>query len=480
MLPLLVLQRPLILLPASRFTVPVAANVAESLLALTAASETLPVVAAVPLVGPGTNSTVNLAEWGTAARVLKIVKPPARNPRQPYLVSLHGLSRVRLLHGVHENTLVLEDLATLPKHDVEYAPTERVATRTTIDAFKRAALQILDRLAHDAVQQSRKEGYTKIANMIDDITDARAPWMADVLVGSISGDYEDKFALLNTPDPEARLQLATSIFVKQASISEVSKKIASAVDESVSKQQKEFFLRQQLAAIQRELATLQGAASSSDSGSSSSSELDDDDQSEQDDLADLKRKIEAMAPGSEERKMGVREFRRLKRIPAGSVENGVIRSYIEWLTAIPWTASAAPTPLIDKNFLQTARAQLDADHYGLEKIKKRLIEYLAVVRLRQLNSESESAGAQLQLAAEGEQSVPAPVAVPAKRKAIKGPILLYVLLSSSCSPYLTPPLPQIRRSPRNRKDITWSIYRQGTREAFPAHRPGWCEGRSGD
>jgi ATP-dependent Lon protease len=65
-----------------------------------------------------------------------------------------------------------------------------------------------------------------------------------------------------------------------------------------------------------------------EAGSSGSSELDDDEQHEADDMADLKRRIEAMEPGSEERKMGVREWRRLKRIPAGSVENGVIRSYV--------------------------------------------------------------------------------------------------------------------------------------------------------
>lgn len=139
------------------------------------------------------------------------------------------------------------------------------------------------------------------------------------------------------------MQLATEIFVKQASISEVSKKIASAVDESLSKQQKEFFLRQQLAAIQRELHTLQrsnggsppNSPSPNEAGSGGSSELDDDEQHEADDMADLKRKIEAMEPGSEERKMGVREWRRLKRIPAGSVENGVIRSYASIFNFFP-------------------------------------------------------------------------------------------------------------------------------------------------
>jgi len=131
------------------------------------------------------------------------------------------------------------------------------------------------------------------------------------------------------------LCLVADIFLKEASISEVSKKIASAVDESLSKQQKEFFLRQQLAAIQRELSALQRGVSNSTTSSSTNngatSELDDDDQHEVDDLADLKKKIEAMQSGTEERKMGIREWRRLKRIPQGSVENGVIRNYVRSL-----------------------------------------------------------------------------------------------------------------------------------------------------
>lgn len=148
-------------------------------------------------------------------------------------------------------------------------------------------------------------------------------------------------ALLSTPDTEARLKLATEFFVKQTSISEVSKKIAAAVDESLSKQQKEFFLRQQLSAIQRELQALHRPPSFSSSsnstplpvdgnaaGAGGTSELDDDEQADADDLADLRRRIEAMEVGSEERKMGVREWRRLKRIPQGSVENGVIRTYV--------------------------------------------------------------------------------------------------------------------------------------------------------
>src|ERR1700733_4598626 len=108
------------------------------------------------------------------------------------------------------------------------------------------------------------------------------------------------------------------MFTKQASISEVSKKISSAVTESLSKQQKEFFLRQQLTAIQRELAAL-----SRDSKGENGSKVDldwEDEKSEEDDMAEIKRKIEAMKDGSEEKKIGIREYKRLRRIPQGSVE----------------------------------------------------------------------------------------------------------------------------------------------------------------
>ena len=145
---------------------------------------------------------------------------------------------------------------------------------------------------------------------------------------------------LAAANPDERLSCATALFMKQASISEVSKRIAQSVDESLSKQQKEFFLRQQLAAIQRELSNLQRTSSPLTSGTPNSpsedgrphsgpgSELDDDQQNEVDELADVKTKIEAMAKDSEERKMAVREWKRLKRIPQGSVEYGVIRNYV--------------------------------------------------------------------------------------------------------------------------------------------------------
>ncbi|KAJ6496776.1 ATP-dependent protease La [Mycena vulgaris] len=436
-LPILPLTHPTILLPASRITLPVSNRVGEALVTLIEDSDALPVIAAVP-VATDTDLTT-LAEYGTAARILRLVRPPGRNSRQSYLLTLHGLTRVRLLAPYTPDP----DDAFAPC-DIQYPPTEKVPSRKVVDAFKQSALRLLDRLARDSGQQIRRDGYNKIAGMLEDMTDAKAAWMADILVGTVNATFTDKLAILAMTDAEARVALASEIFSRQASISEVSTKIATQVEESVYKQQKEHFLRQQLAAIHKELKELQSLPGApvgtlTGGGQNPSSELDDDEQHEADDMADLKRRIEAMEPGSEERKMGVREWRRLKRIPQGSVENGVIRSYLEWLTAVPWPNSSLEPPqtMRDRSFLSAARAQLDADHFGLEKIKKRLIEYLAVVRLKEMNAERESAAAAAQAqkgelvkadaaAAEGDsQKAPVPVRPPV-RKGVRGPILLFV------------------------------------------------------
>ena len=256
------------------------------------------------------------------------------------------------------------------------------------------------------------------------------------------------------------------------SITEVSQKINSAVDESLSKQQKEYYLRQQLHAIQKELSSLHKSGKKDEAGADNregGSELDEEGGDEDAFMSELKEKIEAMEKDSEERRMAAREYQRLRRIPPTSVEHGVIRTYVsplnrpllhcsrslfpsqlEWLTNLPWPNTVKDQNrsveiLKDPNFLSRAKEQLEADHFGLEMIKKRLIEHMAVIRLKALNALAEqeeevhrqqqvveSSGAGKTLAqgvdspadAEAAQLIP----TPKKPKLIKtkGPILLLV------------------------------------------------------
>ncbi|KAI5118621.1 hypothetical protein M0805_006989 [Coniferiporia weirii] len=445
-LPILPLPYPIIVLPSARVSLPVDAELGQQLVALMRDSDTHTVVAAVPIINTESNEGEQpvLAEWGCATRITRLVR--SHNKADKYIVSLHGLARVHLVKPLVLNS---DSLLSLAYHPVEYPSQLAPPKRETVTEFRSAALKLLDRFIQDAGKGTpRREVWDRFATLVEDPTDSRVPWLADLMVYSIISDYSDRLDFLSAHDPEDRLKRATQLFIKHASIVEVSKKITSAVDESLSKQQKEFFLRQQLVAIQRELANLQRDSAPSEG---TQGELDGDEASSEEDMADIKRRIEAMERGSEERKMGVREWRRLKRVPQQSVEYGVLRSYLEWLAALPWASlndapSTSTDVLKDRTFLVRARQQLDADHYGLDKIKRRLIEYLAVVRLRQLAFEAESIEESDLAAKVGGQStalVPARMseedkkrnsAIPSAsvprlskpRNVIKGPILLFV------------------------------------------------------
>ncbi|KAH8112093.1 ATP-dependent protease La [Phellopilus nigrolimitatus] len=454
-LPVLALQYPTVILPGARIALPVDPELGQQLVALMHESDTHPVLAAVPIVNAKSahGEAPVLGEWGCASRIMRLVRPSALNQSDKYVVSLQGLTRVRLARPIE----VTEDtIGSLFQHPVVYPAIETTPGREAVSAFKTAALKMLDQLIEDTGKSSRKEVFTRFATMVEDMSDARVPWLADVMVWSIITDHSDRLDFLTAQNTEDRLKRAVNLFVKHTSISEVSKKIASAVDESLSKQQKEYFLRQQLVAIQRELASLQRDSTDISSNGTASpgppSELDQDEAASEEDMADIKRKIEAMEPGTEERKMGVREWRRLKRLPQQSVEYGVIRSYLEWLVALPWPSldntrlSTSINVLKDRTFLTKAKEQLDADHYGLDKIKRRLIEYLAVVRLRQLAAEVESMKEKAELTAKVDTQsqalvpinnklgnakdqvapTPSPHATPKPRNTVKGPILLFV------------------------------------------------------
>ncbi|KAI6147884.1 Lon protease C-terminal proteolytic domain-containing protein [Pisolithus tinctorius] len=451
-LPVLPLPFPVILLPTARLTIPISRELAERLQAVLHDSDSNQprVIATVPVPPPPDPSNVSSYPpplngtgpvHGTAARIVHLV--PVRtlsasvSPHQPYVLSLHGLTRIRLAQPLDLDSQVADSLS---ERTVHHPPADQTPSRGAVETFKDAALRLLDRLAKDSVQSQRKDDWLRVSVMVEDVPDHRSAWMADVLVAAINCAYADKLAFLAATTVEDRLRHATELFVKQTSISEVSQKIANAVDESLSRQQKEYFLRQQLAAIQRELQilhTTNNAGPGVPSGSPGlkiggpGNEVDDDDQADADDLTDLKKKIEALEAGSEERKLGVREWKRLKRIPQGSVESGVIRTYLEWLTSLPWPSAALSSSvnqeiIKESGFLAKARAQLDADHFGLDQIKRRLIEYLAVLRLRAVTE----AASQVSVPQQPTLQLTAASAQPADRncarKGVKGPILLFV------------------------------------------------------
>ncbi|KDQ11191.1 hypothetical protein BOTBODRAFT_57522 [Botryobasidium botryosum FD-172 SS1] len=436
-LPILPLGHPNILIPAARISFPIPESLASPIIQLLHDGNDL--VGAVPVVAAATPSEKDVYQaYGCLAKVVRLVRPGLLQASQPYTLVLQGLARFRLSPPFPSPS------ALLPACPVTYAqphltspahiPSDQIASN-----FQLAALRLIDTLSAGKGSRTIKQQDTwrSIKTMIEHSAGSpeKLAWTADLLFGAIPAAREDALDYLATFDFEARLQKATELFIKHTSIEEVSNKISQDVGEALSKQQKEFFLRQQLQAIQRELSRLTrtGSPTVSSSASGGNTSPADDEAEDADDLSELRGKVEAMLDGSEERKMGLRELKRLKRIPTGSVEHGVVRGYLEWLTSLPWPTSTSekaffPTP--SRAFLTNARKQLDADHFGLEKIKRRLIEYLAVIRLRDIQAKQQylalpSTETNPELRSTIGSETPL-VSSSAKKIVNKGPILLIV------------------------------------------------------
>ena len=200
-LPVLPLFHPLLLLPTARLTIPVSKPLADNLLAaLDDPDAGQSVLAAIPVpvsLEPGVDAlpptNAPPPTYGVAARVVRLVRARTVNspaPRYPYLLSLHGLTRIRLLQPLDLDPSTLD---SLPQHAVAYPPADTTPSHESVEAFKDAALRLLDRLAKDSLQAQRKDEWLKVASMVEEISDQRAAWMADVLVAAISGLYADKF-----------------------------------------------------------------------------------------------------------------------------------------------------------------------------------------------------------------------------------------------------------------------------------------------
>ncbi|KAI9435502.1 ATP-dependent protease La [Lactarius indigo] len=315
------------LLPGARATFPIPANLADPFLIESSPSN--PSLVVIPLVqNEGDNSA---HKWG-----VRLCPPPANSDELHHL-TLTGIARIRPTDPLQ----TVNDPSPLPRLD-RHRP-----------GLKAATIDLLERFSQDA---RKRESWSRIAHLVEESEPHKAAALADAIISAVSAGHADKLVLLSTESPSLRLQHVTNVLAKQLSIVEVSSKIATAVDESLSKQQKALFLRQQFAA-----------------------EL----QQDEDELDLLIRRVDTLPVGS--------EVRRLKRILPQNAEHGVVRTY------------------------------------G----RRRLMEYLAVVRLRALitqDAEAEQAKAQevtLKKVIDDPAAAPVPVPLPqslSKAKGIKAPL----------------------------------------------------------
>lgn len=180
--------------------------------------------------------------------------------------------------------------------------------------------------------------------------------VADLVAAHMPMSVQDKETILETLDLKDRLRKLLEILGREVRVLELSTKVQSEVSAELSKSQRDYYLREQLKAIQRELGE------GEDTG---------------EDLIEIREKIDEAGMTAEALKEVNREYDRLRRINPGSPEYTVARTYVETMIALPWNKST-----VDNLDLSHVREVLDADHYGLEKIKKRIVEFLAVRKVK--------------------------------------------------------------------------------------------------
>jgi ATP-dependent Lon protease len=180
-------------------------------------------------------------------------------------------------------------------------------------------------------------------------------WLIDIIASTLDLPLAEKQEILATLDPELRAQKVSEKLARQIELLELSKKIGEETKGSMDRAQRQYFLREQLKAIQKELGEEDGQSMAAD---------------------ELRKKVlEAKMPLEIEKEV-LREVTRLERMPEMAAEYSALRTYLDWMVELPWNISSDEQ--ID---LPTAREILDADHYDLEKVKKRIVEFLAVRKL---------------------------------------------------------------------------------------------------
>ncbi len=273
---------------------------------------------------------------GTAGRILKMLKYPDNSVR----ILVQGLRRIEMLEYVQR------------------APFFRAHVRHLFDALEPSK-------DIDAMQAHMVNQFAKFVSMIPYLPDElqvvvmniKDPGkVSDLIASNLNISLEEKQDLLSTLEVKLRLEKLSSILNREIELVELGHKIQSQVQTELSKNQKEFYLRQQMRAIQKELGEGDGRSG---------------------DIEELRKKMEAAQLPAQARKAAEAELERLRIIPPESAEHTVVRTYLEWLVNLPWVVST------DDNLdIPHARAVLDEDHYDLEKIKDRILEYLAVRRLK--------------------------------------------------------------------------------------------------
>jgi ATP-dependent Lon protease len=277
----------------------------------------------------------DIYKMGTIARVRQMLKLPNGTIR----VLVEGLHRAKILEFVQEDDFFqvrIEQITIEEKTDLH------------IEALMRSVLDHFEQYLRLSKKVS-PETYSAVSD-IDE-----PGRLADVITSHLPLKIADKQRILETIDIKERLETLLKIMNNEREVLELERKISQRVKKQMEKTQKEYYLREQMKAIQRELGEKEGRMG---------------------EVEELRNQLQKLDAPDYVKEKVEKEIDRLEKIPTTSAEGGVIRTYVEWLLNLPWRKET-----VDDLDLEKAEQILDEDHYGLKKAKERVLEYLAVQKM---------------------------------------------------------------------------------------------------
>jgi ATP-dependent Lon protease len=290
----------------------------------------------------------DVLQVGTIATIHQMMRVPDGSVR----LAVQGLERMRILEFVAEEPFLVARVQRAP---------EVVEDSVEVEALTRNTLELFQRLV-SLVSHLPDELVTAALNVDD------PRHLVYLVATNLRMEPSERQALLEIDSVREKLVRLNAFIAKELDVLELGKKIQTDVQEELSKNQREYYLREQLKAIQKEL------------GESSETETE---------VNELRAKIDESGMPEEAAKEARRELDRLSKLPPAAAEYGVIKTYLDWLTSLPWTKSTEGEIDIPKT-----RQILDEDHYDLEKVKERILEYLAVRKLKRELAAEEGENAQ--------------------------------------------------------------------------------------
>ncbi|KAF9369478.1 hypothetical protein CPB97_003568, partial [Podila verticillata] len=298
----------------------------------------------------GAPNPAHIHSTGCAARLVRLERAVGG-----FTVVLEGIVRLRLNKFTSQSPYFEADVTPMPDRTVDKNDQELqdqiVALRSTSKEF----VSLLQTLKLPAPVLTQLQKFLENVGVIPG-------QVVDLLMSTIESTYDEKITILEATDLKERIVKAIELLTRQIHVLKISQKVHDNVEGKLNKKQREFYLRQQMAAIKEELGEK--------------------DSSEEDEMTTIENRLTAANLPPEVQKAADREIKRLKKMQPASSEYSVIRNYLDWLGDLPWSKSSE-----DVLDVELARKQLNDDHHGLEKVKRRILEYLAVTKLQQLKGD---------------------------------------------------------------------------------------------